>query len=132
LKAAGTIVLISAILSIFIGFVSIGLSQTYVEVDSYSGVGSYHESRSYQFSTEKIIAGIFGLFGFIFGIISSVLIFTRKLFSLTIIGQGILFTAAAFTAVVGIIPYLLLGLPILIIGTISMVFTVISRKDFLL
>lgn len=132
LKAAGHMVLIAAILSIFIGFAGIGLSQSLIEVDGYSLGGYYYQdSYAYHLYTEKIIAGIFGLFGFISGIISCVSIYTRKMFSLALVGLGVLFTAAAFSAFLGLFLFIMLGLSILIMGTISTVFTCVSRKDFL-
>ena len=126
LRAAGSMILIAAILSIVIGFVGVGLSQSSVEIDHYYN----HEYYAYRLSAEKLITGIFGLFGFIFGIISSVFLYTRKMFSLTIIGIGTVLTAASFSAFLGPAPFIMLGLPILIMGSISTVFTCISRKDF--
>jgi hypothetical protein len=126
LKAAGTLVLIAAIISIYIGVFGIGFSweQSY---DSYDGYGGYNH---YNYHPEKLATGIFGLFGFVFGVISCTLLYTRKMFSLSIIGLGILFLAAALSAVLGLPAFIVLGLPILIIGTISTVFVCISRKEF--
>ncbi len=123
LKAAGILVFISVLFCIYIGIFGIGFSweQSYESYRGYS-YNNYHP--------EKLIAGIFGLFGFIFGIISGVSIYTRKMFSLSLVGIGVLFTAATLSAVLGPAAFIVLGLPILIMGTISTVFTCISKKEF--
>jgi len=123
LKAAGTLVLIAAIISIYIGVVGIGFSWE-------QSNGGYHDYSYYIYHPESLTVGIIGLFGFIFGIISSTLIYIKKMFSLTIVGLGILFAAAALSGVLGFSPFIVLGLPILILGTISTVFACVSRKEF--
>ena len=129
LNAAGTLVIIATIFCLFIGVVAIGLSW---EHTGHSYENSYYHSYEdyYYFHSEKLMTGIFGLFGLIFGIISGVSIYTRKMFSLALVGLGVLFTAAAFSAILGLAPFIVLGLPILIMGTISTVFTCVSIKEF--
>ncbi len=134
LKAAGTLALIAAVLCIFIGIAGIFLSQEYTCVGSYT-YNCYppyptYDTYAYRLCPEKLITGIFGLFGLIFGIISGVSIYGRKMFSLALVGLGVLFVAAASSALLGLFAFIVLGLPILIIGTISTVFTCISRKEF--
>ena len=121
LNAAGTMVLIASIFSLFIGLVAIGLSWEHT---------GHNYVDYYYFHSERLTAGIFSLFGFIFGIIGGVLIYTRKMFSLTLIGIGLLFNSTAFSAVLGLTPFIILGLPVLIMGIISTVFTCVSRKYF--
>ena len=121
LNAAGTLVIIATIFCLFIGVVAIGLSWEHI---------GHNYQDYYYYHSEKLMTGIFGLFGLIFGIISGVSIYTRKMFSLTLVGLGVLFTAAAFSAVLGLAPFIMLGLPILIMGTISTVFTCVSIKEF--
>lgn len=131
LKAASILAIIITILCTLIGIISIN-SQDLLKVES-SYSNSYHSSsyhQSYHLSTGVLMTGIFGLFGLIFGTISSVSIYTRKMFSITIIGLGVIFTAAVFSATLGLFAFILLGLPILILGTIITVFTCISKKEF--
>jgi cytochrome c oxidase assembly factor CtaG len=124
LNAAGTLVIIATILCSIIGVVGIYFC---LEL----GHDGYYASYPlYNYHPEKLITGIFGLFGLIFGIISGVSIYTRKMFSLALVGLGVLFNAASFSAVLDIAPFIVLGLPILIMGTISTVFTCVSRKEF--
>jgi len=125
LNAAGALVIIAAILCSLIAVVGICLCFE-------QGPGGYYESyySYYNYHSEKLITGIFGLFGLIFGIISGVLIYARKMFSLVLVGLGALFAAAVFSAILGIGPFIVLGLPILIMCTISTVFTCISTTKF--
>ena len=125
LKAAGTMIIISAVISIFIGVIGITASWEY----SYDG---YYYTSSYNYYPLKLMAGIFGLFGLILGFISGVSTYTRKMFSLALVGLGFLFIVVAFCGLLGLYPFIMFGVPILIMGTISAVFTCISRKEFAL
>jgi hypothetical protein len=144
LTAAGILTIIAASLCIFIGIIGVvtysedkvvyreWLKEDYLqEAKEYPICGTPYPITYYHYAPppQYLIVGIFGFLSFLFGLTSGILILLRKLFCLTIIGLALIMGTAVMLIMLDII-FIPLGLPILVMGVISTVFTCISKKDF--
>ena len=144
LTAAGILTIIAACMCIIIGIVGVVtysegkyyrdiyyMEETKEEYP-YTGICGtpYFKSYYYTLPSEYLVVGIFGFLSFLFGLTTGILILLRKLFCLTLIGLAILMGTAILLVIADVVYFVLLGVPILIMGIVSTVFTCISRKEF--
>jgi len=131
LTAAGILTSIAAALTFFV--VIIGLL-AYANGPGYSSAVDYYEYTVYYdytpASPQYLLISAFGMFAFIMGLVSSILILLRRLFSITNIGIVGLMGAALLLVVVELWFFVLLGVPILVLATLSMIFTGVSKSKF--
>jgi len=131
LKAAGILTIIAAALTFFV--VIIGMLAYANGPDYSSAVDHYEYTVYYDYtpaSPQYLLISAFGMFAFIMGLVSGILILTRRLFSITNIGIVGIMGAAFLLVVVELWFFVLLGIPILVLATLSMVFTAFSKSGF--
>jgi len=134
IKASGILTSIAASLCFLIGVIGL--------LAFSSGTWYYCEQSNYDYEyyqapyhynvpmSQYVLTAAFGFFGFIFGLISGILILLRKLYSLTLIGQIFIMLASLMLLTVEFWFFILLGLPILVMTIISIVFTSIYQNEF--
>jgi len=133
LKAAGILTIIAASLCFIVAI--IGLVAYTNEVYT-PGVYDYYSTYpQYQYSYQEYLpqyglTAAFGFFAFFLGLISGILILLRKLHSLTLFGIVGMMGAAILLVIVQWWFFVLLGVPILVLTILSMVFTAISKSEF--
>ena len=128
LKAAGILTIIAASLCFIV--VIIGLV-AHANGSSNSTPYGYYEYYDYTIpQTQYLLDVAFGIFAFILGSVSGILILLRRLFSLTTIGLFGIMGAAFLLVVVELWFFVLLGVPILVLATLSMIFTAVSKSEF--
>ncbi len=131
LTAAGILTSIAAVLSFFV--VIIGLL-AYANGPDYSSAVDYYEYTVYYdytpASPQYLLISAFGMFAFIMGLVSGILILLKRLFSITILGIVGLMGAALLLVVIELWFFVLLGIPILVITTLAMVFSAVSKSEF--
>jgi len=81
-------------------------------------------------STHYGLTTAFGFFAFALGIISSISILLKQLFSLVTVGLVGLMGVALLLVVFELWFFVLLGIPILVLTILSMVFTAVSKSEF--
>jgi hypothetical protein len=122
LTAAGVLTIIAACVCLVVGIAGIA---TY---DS----GEYYYPYGYTHPPEYLFTGIIGLAGFAFGLTAGILALMRRALPLVIIGMSLIMLVGLLTAVWGSEGFILAGVPLLILGILSVVFTGVSRKEFTL
>jgi hypothetical protein len=127
LMAAGIMVLIAASMCIFVAiFGAIEFSEG--EYRHYPTCWDDCSERI--FLPQHLLTSMFGVSAFIFGMISGISVLSKKLFSLSIVGNMLIMTAAISLILLSTVHLILLGLPILVLAIISLSFTCFKRKDF--
>jgi hypothetical protein len=114
LTAAGVLTIIAACVCLLVGI---------------AGIATYDSGESYP---EYLFTGIIGLAGFAFGLTAGILALMRRALPLVIIGMSLIMFVGLLTAVWGLEGFILAGVPSLILGILSVVFTGVSRKEFTL
>lgn len=136
LKAAGVLTSFAASLCFIIGIIGLlafssGAWYYYDYYPLHPDYEMYYPPYHYYVPmTQYVLTAAFGFFAFILGLISGLLVLMRKLFNLTMIGQVIIMVAGIMLLAVEFWFFLLLGIPILVIVAISMVFTSMSKNEF--
>jgi len=129
LKAAGILTIIAASLCFIV--VIIGLVAHANGSPNSAPYDGYYEYYDYTIpQTQYLLDVAFGMFAFILGLASGILILLRQLFSLTTIGLFGIMGAAFLLVVVELWFFVLLGVPMLVLATLSMIFTAVSKSEF--
>jgi len=133
LKAAGILIIIAASLCFIVGIIGIltYTNGTCYDYPSDSGYGMSINYDNCMHMNQYVLTAAVGFFAFAYGLISGILMLVRKLFSLTMIGQVSIIGAAILLVSVEFWFFLLLGIPILVLASISVVFASISRDEFI-
>lgn len=135
LKASGVLTTNAASLCFLIGVIGLlafssgtwyYYEQPYYYPETYYGPYHYNVPMP-----QYVLTAAFGFFAFIIGLASGILILIRKLYNLTLIGQIAIIVAAIMLLTVEFWFFLLLGVPIIVMIVLSIVFTSISKNDFL-
>ena len=134
LTAAGILTIIAASLCFIVAIFGMA---AYTSEGYNPGMYDYYSTYpQYQYSylEHSIHYGLttaFGFFAFALGIISGILILLKQLFSLVTVGLVGLMGVALLLVVFELWFFVLLGIPILALATLSMVFTAISKSEFI-
>jgi hypothetical protein len=94
-------------------------------------------SSSFSANYPLLYVGMFGVLGFSFGLMGGIFSLKREYFALSIIGMYVLFVSGVATMIafalaeysswVSGLPF---GLPIVILSILSVIFTTISKREF--
>jgi len=96
-------------------------------------VYSNYSGSDYTHYAEYLILGIFGMTSFALGLSAGILGLLRRAIVLVIVSMCIIIVTAVLTFVYGThgtLSFVILGVPILVFGVLSIIFTVISVKEF--
>lgn len=132
--AGGVLLIIAASICLIVGIFAIGVFVSTYQYAYYYGWGS---SYYYRPRYEDLLVGIFGTLAFALGLTAGITSLKRNAFAVSILGacfavsQGFATVLAFVTQwpnswIVGII----FGMPILVLATLGLIFTAISKAEF--
>lgn len=133
LKAAGILTIVAASLCFLVAI--IGLVAYTNEVYVPGEYDYYYTYPQHQYSYQEYLpqyslTTAFGFLAFVLGLVSGILVLLRKLHSLALLGIISLMGASILLVAIQWWFFVLLGVPILVMATLSMIFTAVSKSEF--
>jgi hypothetical protein len=129
--AAGILMIVAACTSAIVGIIGM---IAFIGSISYSSFAiAYAYSAPYY---QLLLVGIFGILGLAFGLTAGIFSLKRKYFALSIVGMYFVFVSGVLTMIAfalmdsSWIVGLPLGLPVVILSILSVIFTMISKGEF--
>ena len=119
LTAAGVLTIIAACFCIISGIGGCVMFAT----------GEYHY-RYYTHPPQYLLAGIFGLLGFAFGLTAGILALKRTHYPLVVIGIALIAIGAILTLALNVAAFLAMGIPTIILAILGMILVGITRAEF--
>jgi hypothetical protein len=129
LTAGGVLTIIGSCVSLIGGLIALAISISTLTIYS-----SYYNETSG--SAILALIGLFGIFGFAFGLTSGIEALRRKQFVISILGVVFLLVAGILNLLVISVPYvgigffLLLGLPYVVLSVLGLIFQAIRIHEF--
>ena len=77
-----------------------------------------------------LLAGIFGLLGFAFGLTAGILALKRAHYPLVVIGIALVAVGGILTLALNVEAFLVMGIPTLLLAILGMIFVGITRPEF--